>query len=119
MTDRPRLRELSARLGIEDGYESALDGAWVPTPDTTREALVAAMRGAGKAVVFTTVILCAGFGTLTFSEFTAVRELGMLGGVTLVAALVGDLLLLPLVLLGVRRGAPGLGEPQPEAGLAG
>ncbi len=43
MTSRPRLRELSARLGIEDGYESALDGAWVPTPDTTREALVAAM----------------------------------------------------------------------------
>ena len=72
-------------------------------PDATYEgALLEAMRGAGRAVVFTTLILCVGFGTLTFSEFTAVRELGMLGGVTLVAALVGDLLLLPLVLLAMR-----------------
>ncbi|MFT6400444.1 MAG: putative RND superfamily exporter protein [Bradymonadia bacterium] len=66
---------------------------------TYEEALLAAMRGAGRGVVFTTIILCAGFGTLTFSEFSAVHELGVLGGVTLFAALVGDLLVLPLVLL--------------------
>ena len=76
-------------------------------------ALLAAMRGAGRAVVFTTVILCVGFGTLTFSEFTAVRELGMLGGVTLIAALVGDLLLLPLVLLAMRPNA------RPRIGASG
>lgn len=66
---------------------------------TYEEALLAAIRGAGRGVVFTTIILCAGFGTLTFSEFTAVHELGVLGGVTLFAALIGDLLVLPLVLL--------------------
>lgn len=71
---------------------------------TYEEALIAAMRGAGRGVVFTTIILCAGFGTLTFSEFTAVHELGVLGGVTLFAALVGDLLVLPLVLLLVGPG---------------
>jgi 4-alpha-glucanotransferase len=44
MTDgRPRLRALADRLGIEDGYRSAIDRAWVPTSDCTREALVAAM----------------------------------------------------------------------------
>jgi hypothetical protein len=44
MTDeRPRLRALADRLGIEDGYRSAIDRAWVPTQDRTREALAAAM----------------------------------------------------------------------------
>ncbi|MDH3212853.1 MAG: 4-alpha-glucanotransferase [Myxococcales bacterium] len=44
MTDgRPRLRALADRLGIEDGYRSAIDRAWVPTRDRTREALAAAM----------------------------------------------------------------------------
>jgi len=41
--DRPALRELAARLGVEEGYRSALDGSWVATTDAAREALVAAM----------------------------------------------------------------------------
>lgn len=65
-------------------------------------ALIRAMDGAGRAIVFTTIMLCIGFGTLTLSEFTAVRELGMLGGATLISALIGDLLALPLVLLWLR-----------------
>ena len=66
------------------------------------EAMIRAIDGAGRGVVYTTVMLCIGFGTLSMSEFTAVRELGMLGGVTLASALVGDLLVLPLVVLWLR-----------------
>lgn len=72
------------------------------------QAMLRAIHGAGRGVVFTTVMLCIGFGTLTLSDFTAVRELGMLGGVTLVSALVGDLLVLPLVILWLRPRARGL-----------
>ncbi len=41
---RPALHQLAARLGVEDGYRSALDGSWVATTDTAREALVGAMN---------------------------------------------------------------------------
>jgi 4-alpha-glucanotransferase len=41
--DRPALRALASRLGVEEGYTSALDQRFVPTRDATREALVAAM----------------------------------------------------------------------------
>jgi len=40
---RPRLGELARRLGVEDGYHSALSHEWVAPSDATREALVAAM----------------------------------------------------------------------------
>ncbi|HKJ23852.1 MAG TPA: 4-alpha-glucanotransferase [Myxococcota bacterium] len=40
---RPQLHRLARALGIEDGYESALDGRFVETSDATREALAAAM----------------------------------------------------------------------------
>ncbi len=41
--ERPQLRALARRLGIEDGHYSALDAAFVPVRDDTREALCAAM----------------------------------------------------------------------------
>lgn len=41
--ERPALRALAARLGVEDGYRSALDQRFVPTTDATREALAEAM----------------------------------------------------------------------------
>ena len=46
---RPRLRALARRLGVEDGYRSALDGRWVATRDATREALVRAMGFAAES----------------------------------------------------------------------
>jgi 4-alpha-glucanotransferase len=44
---RPHLRALAARLGITEGYRSALDERWVETSDTTRAALVSAMGWPG------------------------------------------------------------------------
>ncbi len=43
VTDRPLLRELAHRCGIEAGYVGT-DGAWHETSDASREALLAAMR---------------------------------------------------------------------------
>jgi hypothetical protein len=43
MSARPNLRALAARLGIANGYTSALDQRWVETRDSTREALVHAL----------------------------------------------------------------------------
>lgn len=72
------------------------------TPSDYEGALRRAMHHSGRAILFTTAILCVGFGVLSASEFTAVRELGLLGAVTLFSAVVGDLLVLPWVLLTVR-----------------
>jgi len=46
--DRPALVALARRLGVEDGYHSALDGEWVETSDAARERLVAAMGFPGE-----------------------------------------------------------------------
>ena len=46
---RPSLAALAERLGILDGYVSALDGRPVPTQDRTREALCAAMGHDGSS----------------------------------------------------------------------
>ncbi|MGH7337819.1 MAG: hypothetical protein ACREI7_09580, partial [Myxococcota bacterium] len=43
MSRRPHLRALARELGVEDGYRSALSARWIPTRDTTREALIEAM----------------------------------------------------------------------------
>ncbi len=52
----------------------------------------------GKAITFTTIILLAGFTTLMFSDFTVTYYIGFLTGITLLSALLTDLLLLPLLL---------------------
>ncbi|MFT4702474.1 MAG: putative RND superfamily exporter protein [Bradymonadia bacterium] len=76
------------------------------TPEDFRGALNRAIYGAGRGMVYTTILLCVGFGMLMMSEFTAVRELGLLGTVTLVVALVGDLVFFPLVLLAFQPRIP-------------
>lgn len=72
------------------------------TPMDYEGALEQAMHHSGRAILFTTAILCVGFGILSASEFTAVKELGLLGAITLFSAVIGDLIVLPWVLLTVR-----------------
>jgi predicted RND superfamily exporter protein len=70
-----------------------------------RSALAAAIRGAGRAIIFTTVLLVCGFLTLYISRFKTAHTFATLGLLISVAALIGDLLLLPALLLvsGVER----------------
>ena len=63
---------------------------------------VLAMRrtfhGAGHAIILTSALLVMGFALLTTSDLTSTRHFGILSGVTMVAALLGDLFLLPALL---------------------
>jgi len=60
------------------------------------------MVSTGRAIMFTSILLIAGFGTMLTTRFVGIMQMGILGAVTLSAALLGDLLLLP-VCLGIFR----------------
>ena len=62
-------------------------------------ALARTYRQAGRAVVTTTVILCAQFMILVSSQFVPTTNFGLLTSTGLAAALVFDLLLLPAILI--------------------
>jgi uncharacterized protein len=73
-----------------------------------RSALYALKRtflSTGKAIVVTTLILCAGFLTLIFSEFQSTFYVGVMISLALFFALFADLLILPPLLLWVYRKA--------------
>ena len=62
-------------------------------------ALVRTYRGAGRAVMVTTLILSAQFMILMASDFVPTRNFGLLTTIGLVTALLFDLLLLPALLI--------------------
>jgi len=57
----------------------------------------------GKAIIITTLILLGGFGSLLFSDFLSTFYIGLFVCMTLVFAVVTDLTLLPLLLLGNKK----------------
>jgi predicted RND superfamily exporter protein len=81
-----------------------------------REALIRTTRTVGRAIVFTSVILFAGFSVLLLGTFKGTIYFGLLIGLAMAFALVGDLVLLPALLL-VLRPIPmrevTTGEPMP------
>jgi predicted RND superfamily exporter protein len=62
------------------------------------EAIRQSFLGAGHAIVLTSILLILGFCTLMGSDLTSTRHFGVLSAVTMVAAILGDLLLLPALL---------------------
>lgn len=68
---------------------------------------VAAVRyslaNVGVPVVVTTVALCVGFGVLAMSGFAVASRMGVLSAITIVLALVADLLFLPPLLMRLER----------------
>ena len=61
-------------------------------------ALSATLHHIGRPIVYTTVTIGTGFAILTFSSFQPTAIFGLLMVVTLVSALLGDLLLLPVLM---------------------
>lgn len=61
-------------------------------------AMSATYAGAGHAIVLTSVLLVVGFSALATDVLTSTRHFGILTGVTMAAALLGDLFLLPALL---------------------
>jgi hypothetical protein len=64
-----------------------------------REACGRAMTTVGAALVTTTLVLIAGFGVVMLSSMPSVRSFAALSCIALLAALVGDLLILPALLM--------------------
>jgi len=82
-----------ARLRVEIGRTANL-----------REALAITTEKTGRAIILTSIILAAGFGTLATSAFTSTMLMGTLTCLTIVTALLSDLFLLPSLLLWFRDG---------------
>lgn len=53
----------------------------------------------GRAIILTTLILCSGFLLLIFSDFLGTFYIGVLISLTLLFALIADLLILPILIL--------------------
>jgi len=64
------------------------------------EALDSALRSVLPALLFTTAGIALGFAALVFSEFTLVRNLGVVTAFLVLLCLLADLTLLPALLLG-------------------
>lgn len=63
------------------------------------EAVRRTVMSTGRAIMFTSIVMIFGFGTMMTTNFVGIVQMGLLGVVTLSAALVGDLLLLPVMLV--------------------
>ncbi|MBN1572361.1 MAG: RND family transporter [Deltaproteobacteria bacterium] len=63
------------------------------------EAIKRALNTSGRAIVTTSIILLFGFWTLLFGSFKPTTYFGFLSGVTMLTALIGDLLVLPAALV--------------------
>ncbi len=66
-------------------------------------AVVMAVRTTGRAVLLTTALLIVGFGVNALSTFPTNQTFGVLGTVVLSAALVGDLVVLPALVVSLDR----------------
>jgi len=63
------------------------------------EAISHTLRGVGRALVATSVVLTLGFGVFCLASFLGTRNFGLLTAIAIVTALLADLLVLPSVLL--------------------
>ena len=65
---------------------------------STDNAVREAMNEAGRAVIFTSIILVIGFGTMLFASLTPFINIGLFTAVIMGLALIGDLIVLPALL---------------------
>ncbi|QDU77843.1 MMPL family protein [Bremerella volcania] len=75
------------------GFQRSIAGGLTPS-----QALVEVQQSVGKAVIFATFALIAGFSVLCVSDFVPTIYFGVLVGLTMLGALVGNLIILPLLI---------------------
>ncbi len=63
------------------------------------KAMYRALRGAGRPMIFATILLVLGFGSILTSNFKFTFNFGLLGGIAIVTALLGDLFVAPSLFL--------------------
>ncbi len=76
------------------GYKKSIKNGMSP-----KEAIFETIRNKGEAILFTSVILAFGFGVVMFSNFSPTINFGLLTAIIMFTALVGDLVILPALLL--------------------
>jgi hypothetical protein len=77
-----------------------------PETQDDREAIRRAFAAAGTGMIMTTLVLVVGFATVIFSDMREQRIFAAMGALTVATALVGDLVLLPALLLRFAPPAP-------------
>lgn len=68
-----------------------------------KECVIRAIRESGLGMFYTSIVLFCGFSVFTFSQFGGTKALGMLVSLTLLVAMVTNLLLLPSLLLSLEK----------------
>ena len=68
-----------------------------------KECVVMAIREAGLGMFYTSIVLFCGFSMFSFSEFGGTKALGMLVSLTLLVAMITNLVILPSLLLSLER----------------
>ena len=68
-----------------------------------KECVVMAIREAGLGMFYTSIVLFCGFSMFAFSEFGGTQALGMLVSLTLLVAMITNLVILPSLLLSLER----------------
>lgn len=72
-----------------------------------RSSVVLALKETGQSMIYTSVILLFGFGIFCLSGFGGTFALGLLTSITLFAAMLANLILLPSLLLTMEHGVTG------------
>jgi uncharacterized protein len=68
-----------------------------------KECVILALRESGLGMFYTSVVLFCGFSTFTFSQFGGTQALGLLISLTLLIAMITNLVLLPSLLLSLEQ----------------
>jgi predicted RND superfamily exporter protein len=80
-------------------YYRARREAGLAAPEASLETLAAV----GRPLWITSIVVAVGFSVLSFSSFVPLFDFGLLSAATLLAALAGNLILLPALLVGSRQ----------------
>lgn len=68
-----------------------------------KQCVIMAIRESGLGMFYTSIVLFCGFSVFTFSQFGGTQALGMLVSLTLLVAMVTNLVILPSLLLSLER----------------
>jgi len=90
-------------------YRQLSRGAGMPVP----EAVTATVQHIGRPIILTSLVHVAGFSIFLLTDFQPLLHFGLLSSLAMLAALVGDLIMLPNLLLTFDR-VSARGEPIPE-----
>jgi predicted RND superfamily exporter protein len=73
----------------------------VVNPDNIQKAVLQALHETGISIIYTAIILLFGFSIFMFSDFGGTQALGLLVTITLLVAVLSNLILLPSLILSI------------------